>query len=45
MDVFPTGDGQITTVGTKNINNRIGRTLGDPDSDGSVLVKFDFTQG
>jgi len=45
MDVFPTGDGQITTVGTKNINNRIGRTLGGPDSDGSVLVKFDFKQG
>jgi len=45
MDVFPTGDGQITTLGTKAFNNRIGRTLGGPDSDGSVLVKFDFKQG
>ena len=45
MDVFPTGAGQLTTVGTKTVNNRIGRTLGGPDSDGSVLVKFDFKQG
>ena len=45
MDVFPTGNGQLTTVGTKAVNNRIGRTLGGPDSDGSVLVKFDFKQG
>ena len=45
MDVFATGNGQITTVGIKDTNNRIGRTLGAPDADGSVLVKFDFTQG
>ena len=45
MDVFATGSGQITTKGQKAVNNRIGRTLGGPDSDGSVLVKFDFTQG
>ena len=45
MDVFPSGDGKLTTVGTKAVNNRIGRTLGGPDSDGSVLVKFDFKQG
>ena len=45
MDVFATGSGQITTVGNKAANNRIGRTLGGPDSDGSVLIKFDFTQG
>ena len=45
MDVFATGDGKITTVGNKDTNNRIGRTLGGPDADGSVLVKFDFTQG
>ena len=45
MDVFATGSGQITTAGQKAVNNRIGRTLGGPDSDGSVLVKFDFTQG
>ena len=45
MDVFATGSGQITTVGDKAVNNRIGRTLGGPDSDGSVLIKFDFTQG
>jgi hypothetical protein len=45
MDVFATGDGQITTVGAKASNNTVGRTLGGPDSDGSVLVKFDFTQG
>ena len=44
-DVFATGNGQITVVGVKAINNRIGRTLGGPDADGSVLVKFDFTQG
>jgi hypothetical protein len=30
-------------LGAKAVNNRIGRTLGGPDSDGSVLVKFDFT--
>ena len=45
MDVFATGDGKITTLGTKAVNNVIGRTLGGPDADGSVLVKFDFTQG
>ena len=45
QDVFATGNGQVTTLGAKAINNRIGRTLGGPDSDGSVLVKFDFTQG
>ena len=45
MDVFATGNGQITTVGNKDTNNRIGRTLGGPDEDGSVLIKFDFTQG
>jgi len=45
MDVFATGNGQITTVGAKATNNVIGRTLGGPDSDGSVLVKLDFTQG
>ena len=45
MDVFATGSGQITTKGQKAVNNRIGRTLGGPDSDGSVLIKFDFTQG
>jgi hypothetical protein len=45
MDVFATGDGKITTLGTKSANNVIGRTLGGPDTDGSVLVKFDFTQG
>tara|TARA_Y100000593_G_scaffold91594_1_gene180851 strand:- start:322 stop:909 length:588 start_codon:yes stop_codon:yes gene_type:complete len=45
MDIFATGDGKITTQGTKAVNNRIGRTLGGPDSDGSVLIKFDFTQG
>ena len=45
MDVFATGNGQLTTVGNKDTNNRIGRTLGGPDADGSVLVKFDFTQG
>ena len=45
QDVFATGNGQITTLGSKSINNRIGRTLGNPDADGSVLVKFDFTQG
>ena len=44
QDVFATGDGQITTLGDKATNNRIGRTLGGPDSDASVLVKFDFTQ-
>ena len=44
-DVFATGNGQLTTQGTKAVNNRIGRTLGGPDADGSVLVKFDFTQG
>ena len=44
-DVFATGDGQVTKVGAKAVNNRIGRTLGGPDADGSVLVKFDFTQG
>ena len=45
MDVFATGNGQLTTVGNKDTNNRIGRTLGGPDADGSVLIKFDFTQG
>jgi hypothetical protein len=45
QDVFATGNGQITTLGAKAVNNRIGRTLGNPDADGSVLVKFDFTQG
>ena len=45
MDVFATGDGKITTLGSKSVNNRIGRTLGGADADGSVLVKFDFTQG
>ena len=44
-DVFATGDGKVTKVGAKAVNNRIGRTLGGPDADGSVLVKFDFTQG
>ena len=44
-DVFATGDGQVTNLGAKAVNNRIGRTLGGPDADGSVLVKFDFTQG
>ena len=44
QDVFATGNGQVTTLGAKAINNRIGRTLGGPDSDGAVLVKFDFTQ-
>ncbi len=44
-DVFATGSGQVTKVGAKAVNNRIGRTLGGPDADGSVLVKFDFTQG
>lgn len=44
-DVFATGNGQITIVGAKAVNNRIGRTLGGPSTDGSVLVKFDFTQG
>ena len=45
MDVYATGDGKITTLGEKVANNVIGRTLGGPDTDGSVLVKFDFTQG
>ena len=45
MDVYATGDGQLTTQGNKVTNNVIGRTLGGPDADGSVLVKFDFTQG
>jgi len=44
-DVFATGDGKVTKLGAKATNNRIGRTLGGPDADGSVLVKFDFTQG
>jgi len=44
-DVFATGSGQVTKLGAKAVNNRIGRTLGGPDADGSVLVKFDFTQG
>ena len=44
-DVFATGDGKVTNWGAKATNNRIGRTLGGPDADGSVLVKFDFTQG
>ena len=44
-DVFATGGGKVTKLGAKAVNNRIGRTLGGPDSDGSVLVKFDFTQG
>jgi hypothetical protein len=45
QDVFATGNGQITTLGDKAFNNRIGRTLGGPSTDASVLVKFDFTQG
>ena len=45
QDVFATGDGKVTNLGAKAVNNRIGRTLGGPDADGSVLVKFDFTQG
>ena len=45
MDVYATGDGKLTTQGDKTVNNVIGRTLGGPDTDGSVLVKFDFTQG
>ena len=45
MDVFATGNGQLTTVGNKDTNNRIGRTLGGPDADGSVLIRFAFTQG
>ena len=45
QDVFATGNGQVTILGAKADNNRIGRTLGGPDSDGSVLVKLDFTQG
>ena len=45
QDVFATGNGQVTTNGAKAQNNRIGRTLGGPDNDGSVLVKLDFTQG
>lgn len=45
QDVFATGDGKITNVGVKAHANRIGRTLGGPDADGSCLVKFDFTQG
>ena len=45
QDVFATGNGQVTNVGAKATNNRIGRTLGGPSTDGSVLVKFDFTQG
>ena len=44
-DVFATGNGQVTKLGAKAVNNRIGRTLGGPDADGNVLVKFDFTQG
>ena len=44
-DVFATGNGQVTNVGDKAVNNRIGRTLGGPSTDGSILVKFDFTQG
>ena len=45
QDVFATGNGQVTNLGAKADNNRIGRTLGGPDDDGSILVKFDFTQG
>ena len=45
QDVFATGNGQVTTLGAKATNNTIGRTLGGPSTDGSVLVKFDFTQG
>ena len=45
MDVYATGNGQLTTIGNKVTNNVIGRTLGGPDTDGSVLIKFDFTQG
>ena len=45
VDVFATGNGAITTHGNKSLQNRIGRTLGGPDTDGNVLVKFDFTQG
>ena len=45
QDVFATGDGKVTTKGNKSDNNRIGRTLGNPDADGSVLVRLDFTQG
>ena len=45
QDVFATGNGQVTNLGAKAVNNTIGRTLGGPSTDGSVLVKFDFTQG
>tara|TARA_R110001592_G_scaffold28691_3_gene104971 strand:+ start:538 stop:1128 length:591 start_codon:yes stop_codon:yes gene_type:complete len=45
MDVYATGDGKLTTQGNKTVNNVIGRTLGGPDADGSVLCRFDFLQG
>ena len=45
MDVYATGDGKLTTQGEKTVNNVIGRTLGGPDADGSVLCRFDFLQG
>jgi hypothetical protein len=44
MDVYATGDGKLTTQGNKTVNNVIGRTLGGPDADGSVLCRFDFLQ-
>ncbi len=45
MDIYATGDGKLTTQGNKTVNNVIGRTLGGPDADGSVLCRFDFLQG
>ena len=45
MDIYATGDGKLTTQGVKTVNNVIGRTLGGPDADGSVLCRFDFLQG
>ena len=45
MDIYATGDGKLTTQGVKTVNNVIGRTLGGPDADGSVLCRFDFSQG
>ena len=44
MDIYATGDGKLTTQGNKTVNNVIGRTLGGPDADGSVLCRFDFLQ-
>ena len=44
MDIYATGDGKLTTQGNKTTNNVIGRTLGGPDADGSVLCRFDFLQ-